>query len=315
MTVFEFATTLLFGLGSLVVMAYYVTHLAESGINDDAKLKVSNIVKNIKATPTIRHSFVTYTMLSDYMFGDNLISVRAFFSSCFISMSWIFIILTVCTLFFPAYTSWIDQANLSRVILNNAIPVLISVLIIDFFSVSLTRYFIREFKARGFFGLSSVLIIDLLASAILFYVGITAFKYLWINPSWLSIGASFPYFMQLDQLPIALQAVDALTSDMLVENGTGSYDIKGGWTTEVVYAFPEGVAFYSSLLTSVWLWLHIFSYFCFKAAIQIDTFKSALLKIVKIEDKPFTALAIVIVVMYIPISIIIIFVYAVFQLI
>ncbi|MDN3485465.1 MULTISPECIES: hypothetical protein [unclassified Pseudoalteromonas] len=313
MSVFDFTTILVFGLGSVVVMAYYITHLAESGINEQSKVKLTNIVKNYRATPTIRHSFITFTMVSDYLFGDKIFSLRAFLLSCFISLLWMTITLIICTFLFPTYTSWIGQANLSKVILLSSLPLVLAVLVIDFISVSITRLFIRKSKARGGFGLLFVLAIDFIIAATLFYVGITAFKYVVINPTWLSVTDSFPYWIQLDQMPVLLQTLNDLTPDMLSEKGSGNYDIKGGLYTEVVYAFPEGVSFYSSLLTSVWLWLHIFSYCLFKLTLQIDLLKNYLLKFVEIDKKPFTALAIMVAISYVIISIALIIAFSIYK--
>jgi len=124
-----------------------------------------------------------------------------------------------------------------------------------------------------------------------------------------------PYWYRLDQLPVTLQLLNDFSQDMLIEKSKGIYDIKGGLKTEVVYAFPEGIAFYSSLLTSIWLWLHIISYVSFRLAIQTDALKSVLLQVVNIDGKPFSALATMIIIVYIPISILCVLGYAFFNLI
>lgn len=310
MSIIEFSKILLVGFGGVVAIAYYITHIAESGINQNAKSKLTNIVKNFKATPTIRHSLITFTMLSDHVFGDRIFSFRAVITSCLISLLWILVVTITCSVMFPTYTYWFEQANFFKVIVNSAIPILIMVLLIDYISVSITRLFIRNLKTRSFLGLLWVLIIDFIIAATLFYIGITGIKYLLINPIWLSVSESLPYWYKVDSLPTALVTLNDLTSDMLVKRPDGSTDIKGGLLTEVVYAFPEGVAFYSSLLTSIWLWIHIISYTVFKFAVQTDSIKSKLLKIVNIDEKPFSALAAIIVILYIPISLIVIGLFA-----
>lgn len=313
MSIIDFSKLLLVGFGGVVAIAYYITHIAESGINQNAKTKLTNIVKNFKSTPTIRHSFITFAMLSDHVFGEKIFSVRALLISCLMSLLWILVLTVTCLLMFPTYTYWIEQANMFKVIVTSAIPILITVLFIDYISVSVTRLFIRNLKTKSFVILLFVLIADFTIAALLFYVGITGIKYLLINPVWLAMSESFTYWLNVDRLPVALKTLNDLTSDMLMKQPDGSMDIKGGLLTEVVYAFPEGVAFYSSLLTSIWLWIHIISYATFKFAVQTDVIKSTLLKIVNIDEKPFSALAVIIVILYIPISIILICLFAGFS--
>ncbi len=94
-----------------------------------------------------------------------------------------------------------------------------------------------------------------------------------------------------------LKTLNALTSDMLQKQPDGSMLIKGGLNTEVAYAFPEGITFYSSLLTSIWLWLHTVSYACFKASLSFDKTKNRLLSI-NIDNKPFKSLATITLIIY-----------------
>jgi len=313
MTAIEFSKVLLMGFGGLAALAYYITHLAETGITGEAKSKLSNIVKNFKATPTIRHSFITFTLLSDHFFGDKLLSLRAVFLSSLLSILWMSLVTVVCLIMFPNYSSWIGDANLMTVIFRNAIPVLMAVLLIDYISLTVTRLLVRSLKVRTILGLLSILIFDFFVAVILFYIGLTTFKFYYINPDWLSFGDSVFYWMKVNSMHTALQTLNDLTSDMLVRNSDGSYDIKGGWNTEIAYAFPEGIAFYSSLLTSIWLWLHIISYSVLKVATQTDALKNKLMKFVNINEKPFSALALIILFLYIPISIILVFVHLIIQ--
>ncbi|RBB38206.1 hypothetical protein DPV79_19220 [Burkholderia reimsis] len=72
----------------------------------------------------------------------------------------------------------------------------------------------------------------------------------------------------------------------LVPDGPGQYKILNG-ETEVVYAFPEGLFFLSSLLTTVWIWLHLGSALLLKGAIKVDALKNRLVSLSNIGGKPF----------------------------
>ncbi|TOF86887.1 hypothetical protein CGJ12_22620, partial [Vibrio parahaemolyticus] len=73
---------------------------------------------------------------------------------------------------------------------------------------------------------------------------------------------------------------------------------------------PEGIAFYSSLLTSVWLWMHILSYALLKLTQRIDIVKNTMLRFVEIDKKPFTAISIMLIVAYVIVSLFLIAVFA-----
>ncbi|EOB6242209.1 hypothetical protein [Vibrio vulnificus] len=310
MSVFDFSKMLFLGLGSIIVMAYYVTHLAESGVNDEFKNKLKNIVKSLKSSPVALHALITFSHISDNFFGFRLISFQAFFKSALLTICWVTFITIICYFAFPEYSAWINEANFKKVIFSSALPIVLSLIAIDFASLSATRLIFRKLKTKGLIKLILVLIIDLIISALIFYFGITSAKYFIVNPTWLSIGDSLSTWLYLDQLPIAMKTLNDLTSDMLIEISPRNYQIKGGWDSEVVYAFPEGIAFYSSLLTSVWLWMHILSYALLKLTQRIDIVKNTMLRFVEIDKKPFTAISIMLIVAYVIVSLFLIAVFA-----
>lgn len=60
--------------------------------------------------------------------------------------------------------------------------------------------------------------------------------------------------------------------------------------TAVTYAFPEGVFFTTSLLTSLWLWIYIAAYWLAYIALRLDSAKNIILNHMNIEEKPLSAL-------------------------
>jgi len=313
LSILEFAKNLALGFGGLVAIAYYLTHIAESGINNEAKSKFINIVKNLKATPTIRHAFITFSMLSDYIFGTRLISLRSIAFSFLMSFFWIMVVAIFCIAMFPTYAVWIERMSVSTIIIHNAVLILLAVLIVDFISLCVTRLLLRALKIRSFLGLVTILLFDFTASVGIFYFGITAVKYMIVNPIWISLSDSIQYWYKFDGIPSAFKTLNDLSADMLVKKSDGTFEITGGLNTEIVYAFPEAIAFYSSLLSSIWLWLHVISYATYKAALKTDSLKNSLMKIVNINEKPFSGLAVIVAIMYIPISIVLIAIFSIWK--
>ncbi len=298
MTIVEFGKTIFFALGGVSSFAYYVANTAEDVVNQEAKKKFANIVKNIRATPTFRHAFLTFTMMSDNYFGDKLLSLRAFAKSVLLSLAWIFLLTVFCVVVFPNYASWFTDRGINNLIIQHGIIFLVVVLVLDYLSVTVTRFIIRTYRPKNIVSLILLLALDLFLSIVIFYVGFSITKYYFVNQIFLEFCDSIRIWLNLDQLPLVLVTLEDLTSDMFMENKDGSTQIIGGLKTEVVYAFPEGIVFYSSLLTSIWLWFHTASYIALKIAIQTDFVKKSLLNIANIEQKPFKSLATIILLLY-----------------
>jgi hypothetical protein len=295
----DFSWILIVGLGGLAAFVYYVSNLAEDGINSESKRKLQKIVKNFKSTPTFRHSFLTFTLASDVYFGESVVSLKSFGKSAVLSFFWVVIIAIVCVFLLPNYRSWFTESGISNLIFEYGLSLFIFVVILDFISVSSTRLIVRKSKPSGIVNLILILIIDLFISVSIFYIGFSSAKYLIVNPSWLGFNESLAVWLNLDQLPIMLQTLNDITADMLKKQADGTTSISGGLNTEITYAFPEGIAFYSSLLTSIWLWLHTLSYILFKGSLYFDKTKSWLLSFTNIDNKPFKSLATISLIVYI----------------
>ena len=293
-----FSWLLIAGLGGLSVFVYNVASLADDAVNSESKKKIKNIVKNYKSTSTFRHSFLTFTLASDVYFGEKIISLKSFLRSLALSLGWMVVITLVCIFIFPKYRSWFSEEGIYNLILEYGLLLLLSVVILDFISVSLTRLIVKKSKPNGIIKLFFVLAFDLFFSILIFYIGFSFAKYFIVNPVWLGFDTSLLVWVNLDQLPILLNTLNDLTSDMLQRQSDGTILIKGGWETEVVYAFPEGIAFYSSLLTSIWLWLHTISYVLMKISLSFDSGKGKLMSFFDIEGKPFKSLGIIVLILY-----------------
>ncbi len=298
MSIFEFSLLLIVGLGALATAVYRITSIAEDGISSEGKKKLQNIVKNYRATPTFRHSFLTFTMASDVFFGERIISLKAFIRSAILSIAWMFVISALCITLFPKYKSWFFDDGIAGVILEYGLVLVGAVIVLDYLSVSITRLIVKKSLPNSIISLGFTFTIDLLASILIFYFGFSVVKYIFVHPSWVGFNEAISIWINIDQLPILLKTLTDLSGDMLQKQTDGSFSINGGWKTEVMYAFPEGVTFYSSLLTSIWLWLHTISYVLFKWSLSFDKTKSRILLMTNIENKPFRSLGLITLIAY-----------------
>jgi hypothetical protein len=177
--------------------------------------------------------------------------------------------------------------------------------LIDFVSTAVTRGLIRWTLRNPKVPSLAVAGVDVIFSGLWFYFTFSLAKALVLPPSpWPSIGSSFSTWLHLTALPIVLKTLNDLTADMLQPQADGTISIIGGLNTEIVYAFPEGILFFSSLLTSIWLWLYIAAYWFHVGAVRIDASKAWLLGISNIDAKPFKAIAILALVFIYPATVV-----------
>ena len=313
MSISDFSWIIIVGLGGVAAFVSSIAKLAEDGISEESKKKLQNIVRNYRATPTFRHSFLTFSLISDVYFGERIISFKSFIRSAILSAAWMALISIACIMLLPKYRSWFTEYGIVNLFFEYGLILIAFVIIFDFISVICTRIIVKKSKPSGFFKLALTLALDLLISVLIFYTGFSITKYIFIHPGWLDFKTSIATWVNLDQLPIMLKTLNDLTSDMLKRQPDGSILIEGGWNTEIAYAFPEGIAFYSSLLTSIWLWLHVISYACFKTSLSFDKTKNRFLSIVNIDNKPVASLAIIVLIVYAALIPILIIAYTIFK--
>ena len=177
----------------------------------------------------------------------------------------------VCLVVFPSYTNWLGSKVSWRLILESAAILLLASLLIDFPSTCVTRAIFRAVVGKGLRIFLFALALDLILSASLFYTLFTTAKFL-LLPSIEPIPPieAFHVWLNPKALPIGIQLLEPLTSDMLIPRGGGVFDIQGGLNTEIVYAFPEPVLFFSSLLTSIWLWLYLLASAFLYLTVRVD---------------------------------------------
>lgn len=292
MTLFAFVKLMGTSLFAIAAFAYYVAHIGEKGASGASKSRLGQKLCSVQLTPGTRAAFAHFLFAVDRFFGKSLFSWRALSRSVLLSLAWVVLILGVCVAIFPNYRSWLAGSPMLPIVLKSAAWLLLASMLIDYLSICVTRALIRWSLTRGKVVVLGVAVADIVISATLFYLLFTVAKY-WATPgrSFATPVESLSLWSDLSGLPLQLQTLNNLTSDMVRRLPDGSIAFIGGLDTEIVYAFPEGILFFSSLLTSVWMWLYVTAYWTVVSTVRIDRVKSAVLPHLNTEREPFFAIA------------------------
>lgn len=300
MTTSDLLKILLPSMGGVTVFAYYLSHLVDHGSSKLGREEIARIAKKRVILPASRSAFSFFLYASDHFFGKRLFSWRALCRSFALSGLWIFLVLAICWYSFPNYKSWLGSELSRNLILRHSLPLIFAGVAIDFLSLCLTRYVIRSSIGKKAAHPFLSLLIDFLLSVLLFYVGFSLAK-IAVLPGHTALGPidSLRLWLTPSVLPSEFQLLQSLTADMLVPVGGGVFDIKGGLLTELVYAFPEAILFFSSLLSSVWLWLYVGGYILLYIAVRLDRVSQWFMERLDFDHGPGTALGLAIVVIYV----------------
>lgn len=291
MTVIDFAKMMGTSLFAVAAFSYYVAHIAEKGASETSKRRLTSKFKSLRLTPGARSAFSHFLFAADRYFGNSIFSWKALRRSVVLSLSWVLLILALCLYMYPNYRSWLGDRLMGHLILKSALWLLFASLLIDFLSVCVTRALVRWSLPRSKFVILGIAVADIAISIVLFYLLFNSAKLIVTPGSFPTPAASLSVWTNLQGLPVLLQTLNDLTSDMLRRLPDGTIKIVGGLNTEIVYAFPEGIVFFSSLLTSVWMWLYVTAYWVMITAVKIDRVKAFIEPHLNIEREPFFAIA------------------------
>lgn len=302
MSVFQFLVILITAFGSVAAIAYYFSNLAEDGINETTKKEFANKFKNLKVSSSTRSAFELFQFASDHFYGGRLFSIRAFISSATFSVFWFFSIFFICAWWWPGFLLFLSTPHANKFLWKYAIFFLLVGVVIDFLSTVMTRVIIRLSLKNFNISLIFIAIADLFFSLILFYLSFSLAKYIIFHTSFQSILMALKQWLE----PWAITA--DVTGDKNLTGAAFKSNIglirADGQLVEVIYAFPEGILFFSSLLTSTWLWLYIASYWLHKTALGVDSAKTILLNISNFENKPFKSIGIITLIFIYPLIVI-----------
>lgn len=264
----------------------------EKVIKKDKLQKITENITKFRFSSGARKIFALWVYLNNAVFGKKIISLRAFLVSIILTNIWAAIFIVVFSVKYPMFREWVVNILYVRSLHWPALVIYASVLVLEFLSISLSRKIYRVALSRGnkIFGWS--LLIDFFGSVLVYYVGLTLVKVVLLHQGTLSLFGVLKTWLNPSNLTTLLMVVEDFDMSNFKPNGDGRFTTEIPLTTEVVYAFPEGVFFFTSLLTSVWLWGYIAAYGLAYACVRIDRLPPKLWNFLKIEEQPLLSLSV-----------------------
>lgn len=319
MTILEFARSLAIGMAGLAAFLYYVAHIGEKGASVDAKDRLRRTFQSARVTPRFRHAFIFFLTASNRYFGARIFSQRAVVRSVALSVAWMSAVFVGFALFDHTYVHWFFIVA-SGAFAWQAVALVCAGLLSDFLSVCITRSLVMFAFKKGRTALFFAAVFDVLLCAAVFYVFFSATKlvvapdltpqspsgalHAWISPEGPSIAAVLPDRPTLGKQGGPVGEIATSFSDLFEK-----IKVKGG-RVEIIYWFPDSILFYSSLLTSIWMWLYVIGYWLLFFAVRLDGVKRIVERNSNVDNDPFHALAWVILIAAIATSVISIFIFA-----
>jgi hypothetical protein len=246
--------------------------------------------------------------MNNAVFGSKIFSWRALWVSFLLTNIWAAIFILVFSFKYSLFREWMLNIVELSSLRWPALAIYCTILIVEFLSISLTRKIYRVTLSDGKKTFGWALIFDVVGSVVLYYVGLTVAKFILLHHGAASPVTSLGVWLDPNNLTTLLRVVEDFDMSNFRADGQGRFITDVPLSTEVVYAFPEGVFFFTSLLTSIWLWGYIAAYSVAYMCVRIDRFKPVLWGWVRIEEQPLLVLSVlsglVIVVIYLLVSVV-----------
>lgn len=262
-------------------------------LRKDKLQRIVDGVMRVSFRAGARKIFALWVHINNAIFGHRLVSWRAFGVSFLLTNIWALVFILVFSLKYSVFSEWMLNIVELSSLRWPALAVYLSILIIEFLSICLTRKIYRVTLSRGNKFFLWALLIDLVGSISLYYLGLTLAKFIFLHHDALSPMASLMAWLDPNNPTALLQVTKDFDMSNFRPDGHGNFTTDIPLSTEVVYAFPEGVFFITSLLTSIWLWGYIAAYSLAYTCVRIDKLQPVLWSWFKIEEQPLLVLSVV----------------------
>ena len=279
----------------IIMMLKSLKYLDDTFGNGSIAKQIPKFLQNFKMQRKVSSFLVNSILLTDIIYGKKIISVRSFVSSCIISSSWVLILLSY------SYFSkqWILSTPVTPIIYKFLWFFLIGI-VIDYVSSCITRWLFNRYINSSVSQQILVVILNTLLSITIFVFFYTTIKELIITQEF-SFDTFYNNLRTWISEPMEINILlKFITDAYLIDKGDGSFDIING-NTEVFFAFPEGIMFLSSLLTSLWSWVFLVALLTNQLTYYLDKSKDFLLQQSNIESKPILTLGMIITILLAPV--------------
>jgi len=253
----------------------------------EAARKIGKFFRNSLNTPTFARAYVGAAFMVERVYGPKILSLRSLLVSAVSTCVWL-ALLTFFSIALYGKRVWVFNEMFTYQVVVHFWFFLLFGIVTDYLSASVARYLFSQALdqtslikvlclagAVGFSGLTFFLIYSQAKSIVLPQVSydVSATLGSWIR-SPLELHLSFK----------------TLNDWQFTPNGHSGFAIDNG-KAEVVYAFPEGMLFLSSVLTSVWLLAHVLSHWLYALGMRVSAVSRFLVGESSIEKRPLQSAA------------------------
>ena len=286
----------------IAAMLKFLKYLDDAFGNGSIAKKIPKFLQDLKTQRKVSSFLVNSIFLTDIIYGKKIISCRSFISSSIISSLWILILLSYSYLLSHPNKQWIFGNPVTPIIYNFLWFFFIGI-VIDYISSCITRWLFNRYINSHIIKQILVVIFNTALSITIFVLSYTTIKELLFTRNF-SFNTFYNNLVSWISNPMEVSILfQFITDAYLIDKGDGSFDIING-NTEVFFAFPEGIIFLSSLLTSLWSWVFLVALLTNKATRYLDKSKDFLLQQSSIDSKPIFTLGIIITILLAPIWIV-----------
>jgi hypothetical protein len=290
----EQTNSFLYALFTLMITiggAYSFIGIWENSLKNESLKRISEKILSTNLKTGTRKILELYLNLNSRLFGSKIFSYKSFTTSLALTSTWASLLIITYSITYPLFREWILNIIQLSSLRWIALWILIAVLLIDYASICLTRKIYRTVLSKGKKSFLTAFALDLFKSVAIYYVGITTCKLILIGSGAIASPlTAIENWLTPSNLTTALEVLKDfdMTKSHVADDGTISFNTP--LETAVTYAFPEGVFFTTSLLTSLWLWIYIATYWLAYIALRLDTAKKIIFNHMNIEEKPLSAL-------------------------
>lgn len=266
--------------------------------------KMASQFAEMQVTPYFTKAYINSLYLPDLIYGVRVFSVRALLFSFLIAVFW-FLIQCVFAIFLDGKNAWLFNSVFSPFVVKRFWYLIFIGAVIDFISLCVTRWLLRYAVNRSSWIQLAILLLDAFLSVAIFFVLFSMAKHFIVGSL---TGVSIFSYESIKiwfSLPFNLHMINVLMNDAyIIPLNDGTFRLEN-FNTEIVYAFPEGMIFISSLITSVWIWLIIITQKLYGVAFKINRFKGWMVKQSNIESKPILSVTLLVfILVFVPVIII-----------
>lgn len=261
------------------------------------KRRLSKVLEQfsfLKAFDGVLESFGSF---SDTFFGRRLLSWRALGRSAVVSLC-CFAFLCSVSLYINLVRGRLRLGIFQPTVISTFLMLLVACIVIDYISVCATRWLIRISKERSGHFKILVFVADFLLSAVIFTLLFTPSKIIisgvasselatWMRKPIEFIWSETQPWWHLTELPMLLR----VTHDVHFTLGADGKPVPTEPIQTVVsYIYPESAAFFSSMLTSMWLWMYLSAWLVSGLTARLDVVKRFAVRHAAVKADPIAVL-------------------------